>query len=127
MTLKEYLIDYASPETRKIGEALIEKEIDNIGKPELRPKVREELKKMKAELEICTSNKKALQIVKPFYIKSFITSPAIISPTTGGTNALLPGICLRTLHFLFVSGGQMQFSSLHKFSVVFGFIGSSFE
>ncbi|MBP3200044.1 MAG: [FeFe] hydrogenase H-cluster radical SAM maturase HydG [Lachnospiraceae bacterium] len=46
MTLKEYLIDYASPETRKIGEALIEKEIDNIGKPELRPKVREELKKI---------------------------------------------------------------------------------
>ena len=45
MTLKEYLIDYASPETRKIGEALIEKEIDNISKPELRPKVREELKK----------------------------------------------------------------------------------
>ncbi len=25
-------------------------------------------------------------------IKSFITSPAIINPTTGGTNALLPGI-----------------------------------
>ena len=25
MTLKEYLVDYASPETRKIGEALIEK------------------------------------------------------------------------------------------------------
>ena len=48
MTLKEYLIDYASPETRKIGEALIEKEIDNIGKPELRPKVREELKKIES-------------------------------------------------------------------------------
>ncbi|MBR0039211.1 MAG: [Lachnospiraceae bacterium] len=46
MTLKEYLIDYASADTRKIGEALIEKEIDNIGKPELRPKVREELKKI---------------------------------------------------------------------------------
>lgn len=46
MTLKEYLIDYASPSTREIGEALIEKEIDNIGKPELRPKVREELKKI---------------------------------------------------------------------------------
>lgn len=48
MTLKEYLIDYASPETRRIGEALIEKEIDNIGKPELRPKVREELKKIES-------------------------------------------------------------------------------
>ena len=46
MTLKEYLIDYASDETRKIGEELIEKEIENIGKPELRPKVREELKKI---------------------------------------------------------------------------------
>ena len=29
MTLKEYLVDYASPETRKIGEALIKKELDN--------------------------------------------------------------------------------------------------
>ena len=32
MTLKEYLVDYASPETRKIGEALIKKELDNIPK-----------------------------------------------------------------------------------------------
>ena len=48
MTLKEYLIDYASADTRKIGEALIEKEIDNIGKPELRPKVRDELKKIES-------------------------------------------------------------------------------
>ena len=46
MTLKEYLIDYASPETRKIGEELIDRDIDNIGKPELRPKVREELLKI---------------------------------------------------------------------------------
>ena len=48
MTLKEYPIDYASPATRKIGEALIEKEIDNIGKTEIRPKVREELKKIES-------------------------------------------------------------------------------
>lgn len=48
MTLKEYLIDYASADTRKIGEALIEKEIDNIGKPVLRPKVRDELKKIES-------------------------------------------------------------------------------
>lgn len=48
MTLKEYLIDYASADTRKIGEALLEKEIDNIGKPELRPKVRDELKKIES-------------------------------------------------------------------------------
>ena len=30
MTLKEYLMDYASPETRRIGEALIEREMGNI-------------------------------------------------------------------------------------------------
>lgn len=30
MTLKEYLMDYASPETRKVGEALIKKELENI-------------------------------------------------------------------------------------------------
>ncbi len=46
MTLKEYLIDYASDDTRKIGEALIEKEIDNITNESLRPKVRDELKKI---------------------------------------------------------------------------------
>ena len=46
MTLKEYLIDYASDDTRRIGYALIEKEINNIGKPELRPIVKEELKKI---------------------------------------------------------------------------------
>lgn len=48
MTLKEYLIDYASPETRKLGEELIDREIENIGKPELRPIVREELKKIES-------------------------------------------------------------------------------
>ncbi len=36
MTLKEYLVDYASPETRKIGEALIEKELLNIPKEKVR-------------------------------------------------------------------------------------------
>ncbi len=36
MTLKEYLVDYASPETRKIGEALIEKELYNIPKEKVR-------------------------------------------------------------------------------------------
>ena len=36
MTLKEYLVDYASPETRKIGEELIEKELDNIPKDKVR-------------------------------------------------------------------------------------------
>ena len=46
MTLKEYLIDYASKDTREIGEALIEKEIENIGMDSIKPKVREELKKI---------------------------------------------------------------------------------
>ena len=36
MTLKEYLVDYASPETRKIGEELIRKELDNIPKEKVR-------------------------------------------------------------------------------------------
>lgn len=36
MTLQEYLIDYASPETRKLGEALIEKEILNVPSEKVR-------------------------------------------------------------------------------------------
>ncbi len=36
MTLKEYLIDYASPETRKVGEALIKAELNNIPKEKVR-------------------------------------------------------------------------------------------
>lgn len=46
MTLKEYLMDYASPETRAIGEALIEKEIDHIGKDKVKDIVRERLVKI---------------------------------------------------------------------------------
>lgn len=40
--------------------------------------------------------------------RSFRTSPAMISPATDGTNALLPGTWLRTAHVLFVPGGQTQ-------------------
>ena len=36
MTLKEFLMDYASDETRKIGEELIEKEIENIPKEKVK-------------------------------------------------------------------------------------------
>ena len=36
MTLKEYLMDYASPETKAIGEALIAKEIENVPKEKVR-------------------------------------------------------------------------------------------
>ena len=46
MTLKEFLVDYASEETKKIGDALIEKEIDNIGKDSIKDVVRRELKKI---------------------------------------------------------------------------------
>lgn len=36
MTLKEYLVDYASPETRQVGEQLIQKELENIPKEGVR-------------------------------------------------------------------------------------------
>ena len=46
MTLKEYLMDYALPETRKKGEALIEKEIENISRDDIKELVRVNLKKI---------------------------------------------------------------------------------
>lgn len=46
MTLKEFLMDYASEDTRRKGEALIEKEIDNIGKDKVKEIVRERLVKI---------------------------------------------------------------------------------
>ncbi len=36
MTLKEYLMDYASEDTRRLGEALIEKEISNVPNPKVK-------------------------------------------------------------------------------------------
>ena len=45
---------------------------------------------------------------RSFWIISFMTSPAIISPTAGGTKALDPGISLRKVHFLAVPGGHIQ-------------------
>lgn len=47
MTLQEYLQDYASEETRSIGQAMIEKEIDTIPKEQVRDIVRERLVKIK--------------------------------------------------------------------------------
>ena len=44
MTLKEYLVDYASPETKKIGDAIIERELSNIPNETVRAKVIENLK-----------------------------------------------------------------------------------
>ena len=46
MTLKEFLLDYASEDTREIGEKMIEKEIDNIGKDKVKDIVRERLVKI---------------------------------------------------------------------------------
>ena len=46
MTLKEYLEDYASEETRINGEKVIEKEIDNIGKEHVKSIVKERLEKI---------------------------------------------------------------------------------
>ena len=46
MTLKEYLEDYASPETKEIGEKLIEKEILNVPNEKVREKAMEYLKEL---------------------------------------------------------------------------------
>lgn len=46
MTLKEYLMDYASDKTKEIGEKLIEKELENIGKEKVKEIVRERLQKI---------------------------------------------------------------------------------
>ncbi len=46
MTLKEYLIDYASPETKAIGEKLIEAELNNIPKEKVRQIARDNLQKI---------------------------------------------------------------------------------
>ncbi|MBQ9609286.1 MAG: [Lachnospiraceae bacterium] len=46
MTLKEYLIDYASEDTKKIGEAMIEAELNNIPKENVRKTCMEYIKKM---------------------------------------------------------------------------------
>ena len=46
MTLKEYLMDYASPETKAIGEALIQAELNNIPKEKVREICEDHLKKI---------------------------------------------------------------------------------
>lgn len=46
MTLKEYLMDYATPETREKGETLIRRELANIPKESVRKIVEENLKKI---------------------------------------------------------------------------------
>ncbi|MEF9941637.1 MAG: [FeFe] hydrogenase H-cluster radical SAM maturase HydG [Lachnospiraceae bacterium] len=44
MTLKEYLMDYASPETKKIGDQLITNEIQNVSNEKVREIVKQNLK-----------------------------------------------------------------------------------
>ncbi|MCM1299392.1 MAG: [FeFe] hydrogenase H-cluster radical SAM maturase HydG [Firmicutes bacterium] len=49
MTLKEYLMDYASPKTREIGEDLIKKELNNIPKEKVRNIAENYLKEIETE------------------------------------------------------------------------------
>ncbi|MBQ8924494.1 MAG: [Lachnospiraceae bacterium] len=49
MTLKEYLIDYAGDETKRIGEAMIEAELNNIPKENVRKKCLEYIKSMEED------------------------------------------------------------------------------
>lgn len=46
MTLKEFLMDYASEDTRKTGDEIIEKEIENIGSEKVKAIVRERLSRI---------------------------------------------------------------------------------
>ncbi len=46
MTLKEYLMDYASPETKAIGEKLIVKELENIRKEKVKEIAKDHLEKI---------------------------------------------------------------------------------
>ena len=46
LTLKEYLIDHAGPETRSIGESLIEKQLQNISREKTRALVIQRLKRI---------------------------------------------------------------------------------
>ena len=47
MTLQEYLTDYASPETRAVGEALIAREIQNVPDEKRRQRAVEYLDEIK--------------------------------------------------------------------------------
>ena len=47
MTLTEYLEDYASPETKKIGYEMIERELERIPRENVREIARENIEAMK--------------------------------------------------------------------------------
>ena len=46
MTLKEFLQDYASPETKKVGEELIKREISRVTSPKIREVCEQNLQKI---------------------------------------------------------------------------------
>lgn len=48
LTFKEYLIDYASPETREVGEETIRRHLDEIGNPHIRKITEDRLKQIEA-------------------------------------------------------------------------------
>ena len=48
MTLTEYLVDYASEETKKVGFALIEKELGKIPKEKVKNIAEDNIKQIKA-------------------------------------------------------------------------------
>ena len=53
LTLKEYLNDYASPETRRVGEAVIQAELEHIASDKVREKTREYLQTMEQDHSKC--------------------------------------------------------------------------
>lgn len=46
LTFKEYLMDYASPETKEVGEKAIKEHIENIADPKVKQMTIDELKKI---------------------------------------------------------------------------------
>lgn len=100
-------------------------------------KICEKRMKQKSQAFAASSDSKCLVLIcapqgRPrfyFYFaqRSFTTSPAIISPTTDGTNATLPGISLLSVHLCFAPGGQIQwFLQLIAMSSI-GLVGFSSE
>lgn len=98
-------------------------------------KICEKKMKQKSQAFAASSDSKCLVLIcapqgRPrFYFaqRSFTTSPAIISPTTDGTNATLPGISLLSVHLCSAPGGQIQwFLQLIAMSSI-GLVGFSSE
>ena len=56
-----------------------------------------------------------------------MTSPAMISPTTDGVNAVEPGMSLRWVHLCTAPGGQIQFVLQLMDISSSGLVGSSLE